>query len=535
MPATNMRRQISPFALLFASVSAILGSGWLFAAYYASQLAGPAAIIAWLIGGGLIMLVAFTFAELSALIPVAGSSVRIPQYTHGTLVSFMFAWLTWLAWVSLVPTEVQAVIQYLSYYMPKLVHTDSSLTHYGYLFASGLMLIITLINIYSLRWLMRCNTLLTILKIIIPLLLSAVIISHTGLHIPHSSQHARHHFAPYGMHGIFAAIASGGILFTFNGFKQACEMAGEAKHPSRSLPLAVVGSVAICLLIYLSLQISFIAAVTPHELAHGGWAQLDLPHAQSPLAAIFQAHGLHTFLPLLYVGAIIGPLAAAFMNMLSASRSLYGKSENGYLPKFLLKLNQRGHPVAAILVCFGFGMLLFAPLPGWHQMISFLTSVMALTYAIAPICLLSLRRQLPTMQRPFSLPFASLWATIAFFVCNCLTYWSGWDVISKLGIALVIGLVLLLLCRRWQAPVLRQNFNWHASIWIWPYFIGISVISYAGQYGHGHAWLTTGWDYLAIAVLSIATCRLALYCTLPGEATHAWVTEVQRQKNIPAN
>ncbi len=85
-----LKRSISPFALLLTSVSAILGSGWLFATYYISELAGPSAIFAWLIGGLSAILIAFVFAELCAMLPITGASIRIPHYTHGTLVSFLF-------------------------------------------------------------------------------------------------------------------------------------------------------------------------------------------------------------------------------------------------------------------------------------------------------------------------------------------------------------------------------------------------------------------------------------------------------------
>ena len=535
MKETKIKRQVSSFALLLASVSAILGSGWLFSAYFAASIAGPDAVFSWIIGGAFIMLIAFVFAELAAMIPISGSSVRVPQYTHGTLVSFMFSWLIWLAWMSLVPTEVQAVIQYISYYLPSLIHTDTSLTHLGYITATFLMLIISIVNIYSLRWLIRCNSFLTLVKIIIPLLISATILWHSNFHLQHfftkpptKHQPAEH---PHRLHLIFSAIASGGILFTFNGFKQACEMAGEAKNPGKSLPLAILGSVLICLFIYLCLQISFIAAIASHHLQQHGWQHLMLTHA-SPFAGIMHQLSLSHLMPLLYVGAVIGPLAAAFLNMLSASRSLYGKSKNGYLPKSLQYLNQSGHPTYAIIICFLCGMLLFAPLPGWHQMITFLTSIMAITYAIAPVCVLSLRKQIPELTRPFKLPYAAVWATLCFYLCNLMAYWSGWQVISKLGIALLLGFIILLLCRIKQKAELRQDFCWRAAIWLWPYFIGLSLISYAGSYGTGHHWLPSGWDFILLALLSVSIMWLAVKCTLPAAGTREWILHLQQTKEL---
>ena len=70
--ARTLRRDIGFFGLLFVSFGSIIGAGWLFSALYASSLAGPAAIISWLLGGGAVMLLALTHAELGGMYPVAG-------------------------------------------------------------------------------------------------------------------------------------------------------------------------------------------------------------------------------------------------------------------------------------------------------------------------------------------------------------------------------------------------------------------------------------------------------------------------------
>lgn len=99
------KRSISPFALLLTSVSAILGSGWLFVSYYTAELAGPSAILSWLIGGFTAVIIAFVFAELCAMLPITGSSTRIPYYTHGTLISFLFLGLSGLPTLHLLPQK----------------------------------------------------------------------------------------------------------------------------------------------------------------------------------------------------------------------------------------------------------------------------------------------------------------------------------------------------------------------------------------------------------------------------------------------
>ena len=219
-------RSITKFPLLLTSISAILGSGWLFTSFYTASFAGPASLIAWIIGGVFVTIIAFVYAELCAMVPITGSSTRIPHYTHGSMVSFMFAWMIWLSYASLVPTETQAVLQYIDFFYPGLVQPSGALTGIGLIAATIIMALTSFLNIFSLRWLIRCNNFLTFLKIFIPAFIAIVLIIF--FFTPeHAFSPAQSDFSPFGFHGIFYALTSGGILFAFNGFKQACEIAGE--------------------------------------------------------------------------------------------------------------------------------------------------------------------------------------------------------------------------------------------------------------------------------------------------------------------
>jgi len=521
-----MRRSISSIALLFASVSAILGSGWLFTAYYTSILAGPSTLLSWLVGGGVIALIAFTFAELSAMIPITGSSSRIPLYTHGTIVSFLFAWIIWLSYASLAPTEVQAVIQYLSYFSPAITEPKTgALTQLGFLLATLLMMIISAINAFSLRWLMRCNNILTVLKLLIPLIISVTILALFFKQSVHGLATLKKDFTPFfpmGYHGLFAAITAGGIVFAFNGFKQACEMAGEAKNPKRSLPIAIIGSIILCLVLYLLLQLSFLISIR-EDFSFHGWAQLNLIGRNSPFAAILAAKNLPWMLTLLYLGAVIGPMAAGLMYMGSAARSLYAMSKNDYIPLMFQHLTAHGNPMIAISANLVIGMLMFLPLPGWDKMVTFLTSLMALTYAIAPVCLLSLRYQAPNQERPFKLPFVHLWSWFAFYSCTLFAYWSGWDIISKLGIALLLALLVLFAYHFGTARGRELKIHWRPAIWVWPYFTGLSLISYLGNFGNGLGIINFGWDFFIIAIFCLFTLYLSQKYKLPASETQAYL------------
>ncbi len=504
-----MKRSISSFGLLFTSISAIIGSGWLFGAFYTSTLAGPAALLAWVIGAIMIMVVAFVFAELSSMLPISGSSTRIPHFTHGAVTSYSFSWVIWLCYMVTCPAEVQAVIQYLSFYIPGLTYATGALTHTGYAAAAVLMLAVSILNTYSLRWLIRVNSFLTALKLLIPIFMCIVIlvVYFTPDHVIHPAHST---FMPFGFAGVFSALSMGGIVYSFNGFKQAAEMAGEAKNPRRAVPFAIIGSVIVCALVYILLQTAFFSSIQAVNLTNG-WSHLSLEGALSPFADILKQDNLQWVTPILMIGAIVGPLAAGMMYCASAGRSLYGMSKNGYMPPFFTKLSLQGNPTMAIAANFVLGMLMFAPLPGWDKMASFLTSLMAITYTIGPISLLALRRQLPDRPRPFKLPAANLWCYIAFCICALLTYWCGWDIIFKLAIAMVFALLILVIYHVFSPRMRQRKMHWRESTWLWVYFVGICIISYLGSFGGGIGVLNVGTSIIVIMIFCLFICWLACY------------------------
>src|SRR5919199_4424459 len=121
--AHRLRREVSPLGLMFVSLGSIIGSGWLFGALYASQIAGPAALIAWVGGGLVMMLLALVHAELGSMYPVAGGSARYPHFSFGSIVGFAIGWIVWVGAVTVAPIEVEAALQYCTHHFPWLTST----------------------------------------------------------------------------------------------------------------------------------------------------------------------------------------------------------------------------------------------------------------------------------------------------------------------------------------------------------------------------------------------------------------------------
>jgi amino acid transporter len=315
-------------------------------------------------------------------------------------------------------------------------------------------------------------------------------------------------FSIVGWKTILSAVASGGVAFAFTGFKHGVELAGEAKRSAIAIPLAVVGSVLCCLVLYMGLQFAFIAALKPEALAQG-WQQLSFPGDFGPFAGLAAGLGLVWLLKLLYIDATVSPLGAGLIYVTSTARILYAMSRIGYVPAFLSRLSQKNFPVFAIFTNFAVGMFLFLPLPGWQAMVSFLVSAMVISYAIGPVALLCLRLELPNEERKFRLPCANLICMLAFYFCNLLSYWTGWDTVYKLAIAILIGFAFFsVACLRGKVEAASVGFK--AALWLVPYLLGLTLISYFGAFG-GKGSISFGWDFVVIGVFSLVMMYLAVF------------------------
>ncbi|OGO93116.1 MAG: amino acid permease [Coxiella sp. RIFCSPHIGHO2_12_FULL_44_14] len=507
------KRSLSSMGLMFSSISAMIGSGWLFSSLYVGRIAGPASIIAWILGGALVMIVALTYAEVSTMLPITGGSTRFPQLTHGTFVSLFFGWITWFNLMTAPATEVQAMIQYAGSYWPSLLSTSSHGFHHlsisGYLIATVLMLGISIINIYSVRFIMGLNNIFSFWKLIIPVL-TAIVLMATAFHTHNFNNPTYGGFLLHGWKNIFIALATGGILFAFNGFKQAVELAGEANNPGRSVLFGLIGSLVVVLIIYLLLQIGFIGVLSPSTLSHG-WRYLHFAGDAGPLAGLLMSLGITWMAILLYTDALVATSAAGLVYSTSAARTLSGLSGNRQLPKFLQDVNKHGIPAKAVLINFLIGMTFFLPFHSWRAMAEFMSAIIALSYITGPISCLSLRYQLPERKRVFRLPFVKVFSLLGFYACTLIVYWTGWQVVSKLGAILFISFLLFIIYRLFSSRPRGVHMDWYASTWMWPYLAGLTIISYLGSFGGGTGKIPFGWDFFYLGLLSTSCLFLAIH------------------------
>ncbi len=535
----QLRRHVGITGLLFASVGSIIGSGWLFGALNASTQAGPAAAISWALGGVLILLLALVYAELGTMFPLSGGVVRYPHMSFGSFASYTSGWITWVAVATTAPIEVEAALQYGTRYAPfttehtvngQTVHT---LTALGYGVAVVLMAVFVVVNYFGIRWFARINNALVWWK----LLIISVVIVAFFLGAFHGENFSSHGFMPYKWHGVFSAVATGGIVFSFLGFRQGIELAGETDNPRRNVPIAVVGSVLITAVIYVLLQVAFIGALDPSLLTRSeGWSKLSFTNDFGPLAAVASLLGLTWLAILLYVDAVVSPGDTGLIYTTITSRISYAMSRNGNAPAALQQTTPRGVPMVSLVVTFVVGLIVFLPFPSWQQLVGFITSATVMSFASGPLVLAALRRQDPDRERPFRLPGGHLVPVLAFWASNMIVYWSGWDIVWKLMVAVLLGFVLLgifTLTGQVQTPRLDLP---SGAAWLLPWLGGMTLISWLGSFPEPAAGnqmvLGFGTAATVILALSVAVYMLAYRFRLPDEEAQQHIRGVQQEADV---
>ncbi len=478
MEQGKFKRSLNVWDLTFLGLGAIIGSGWLFASQEGAILAGSDAWIAWVFGAVAVMLIGLVYAELGSAWPRSGGVIRYPEYSHGSLAGFMNGFAYLLATSSVAGIEASAVRQYATYYLPGLSLKNGNYTAWGLVVEIAFLALFFLINYWSVNVFGKVNSVVTALKFILPL--ATIIILLTQIHPANFSIGGA---KPGGVHGIFEAVASAGIVFAFLGFRQPIEFSGEAKNPQRTVPIAIILSIVVGAVIYALLQIVFIGAIPTSQLAHG-WASLTF---SSPFANVAMLLGFGWLATLLLADAVISPAGTGNIYLSSTARMSYAWSKNGYFYRIFGHIDPKtGLPRPALVLAFILSVLWILPdnFHSWSGLVGAVTSATVLTYIFGPVTLSSLRLSAADHPRPFKLGGSGIIAPLAFVAGTWIVYWSGWT-IDRLLIALTLGSLILYFAfmDRDDESLARVKRDWKAAIWVIGYYLFIAVMTYIGSFG----------------------------------------------------
>ncbi|MBE7190658.1 MAG: APC family permease, partial [Jatrophihabitans endophyticus] len=467
----------------------MIGSGWLFGAFNASAIAGPSAIFSWLIGGVMILLIGLSYAELGPMFPISGGVIRYPHIAWGSFASYSLGFITWISTAAVPAIEVEGALQYATQYAPFTTEQQADgatvhvLTPLGIGVAAILLAVFVAINAVGIRLFARVNNVLVWWKLGVIAVVIVVFIATALLGIGGTGgfdNYGSHRFAPGGVDGVFLAVSTAGIVFSFLGFRQSIELAGETKNPRRNVPWAVIAATLLVAAIYALLQVAFTLAVPSAALAKSnGWEKLSLANDFGPLAAIAGAAGLTWIAVLLYIDAVVSPADTGLVYTTIASRVSYAFGRNGNAPRWLATTSSRGVPWWSLVLVYVIGLVLLLPFPSWQQLVGFITSGTVISFAAGPLVVSALRRTEPGRDRPFRLPGGHTIPLLGFYSANLIVYFTGWATNQKLFLTIVIGYVLLLVLelvgrRSGRKPPLQLAAGW----WVLPWLGALALVAW---------------------------------------------------------
>ena len=539
-----LKREVGFLGLLWSSTGSVIGSGWLFSALIATSLAGPSALISWVMAAIIVAFIALVYAELGGMFSMAGGASRYPHFAFGTLAGQSFGWFSYVQAASVAPIEVLAAIQYtssISWASGLYNGATGTLNGPGYVVAIVLMVCFTTLNLVGIRWLSKVNSGITVWKVAIPTL-TIVILLLTQFHGANITggggffASVSHGFSAGGFKAILLTIPLGGIVFSFLGFEQAVEWGGESTNPQRDLPRAVLLSLLIGVFIYIGAQLAFIFALNPSTLQHYGWSGRvkDSSLASAPFATVATVAGISWLAWLLRVDAVVSPTGTSLIYLTSTSRVSYSLSRMGYLPQVFEKTSEKTRiPVVSVIFSSIIGLLFLLPFPSWSKLVGVVTSAAVLMYAGAPLALGALRLQKPDMHRSYRLPAAQILAPLAFVFANFIVYWAGWQTYSTLMVVMILGWLLMAATRVFHLNDKMPSLDLKSGIWFFFYLAGMGFISFYGGFGAGgmiggigifknilvggQGQLPLYWDLLVLTVFNVAIYHWALHSRLPAE------------------
>ncbi|HEX7391216.1 MAG TPA: amino acid permease, partial [Acidiphilium sp.] len=260
-----------------------------------------------------------------------------------------------------------------------------------------------------------------------------------------------------------------------------------------------------------ALQIAFIGAQSPGDLA-GGWSGLHFTGLSGPFAGLAGLLGMTWLAALLYIDSAVSPAGVAIIGYTSTPRLFFATSHEGLTRGPFGRLSKAGVPVVGVAIAFAVGILFLLPLPSWRAIIKVVSAAALLSYGMASVSLVTLRRTLPPERhpRPFKLAFGVPIAGIAFIVANFIIVWTGAHTANvMMGYVLIVAVIYAIV-----QGVTRRGYG-HLEIagawWIVPYFAGLWALANLGPKNltHGTGLLSNGWLSVILVLFSIAILAIA--------------------------
>jgi APA family basic amino acid/polyamine antiporter len=443
----GLRRTLGPLALISLGIGAIVGAGIFVLSGVAAQHTGPALVGSVILTGVGCAFAGLCYAEFASMIPVAGSAYTYAYATVGEFLAWIIGWDLILEYAVGATTVSIGWSGYLVSFLQKTLHwpfpaelskspwetlrlADGTVVHPIFnLPAAFIIILITTLLIIGIRESANFNSVIVLVKVGVVLLF----IFFGALYVHRANWHP---FLPpnqgtFGEFGLSGVLRGAGIIFfAYIGFDAVSTAAQEARNPERDMPIGILGSLAICTLLYIA-AVLVLTGIMPFR-------QLNVP---DPLALAIDSTAVRWWLsPIVKIGALLGTTAVILVMMLGQTRVFYSMAHDGLLPRPFGKIHPRfrtpyiSTALTGLCVALAGGLL---PLRIVGELVSIGT---LLAFVIVSGSVMGMRRMHPEIRRPFRTPFVWFVGPMGMIVCAAQMAGLPGDTWLRLFIWMAIGL-----------------------------------------------------------------------------------------------
>jgi APA family basic amino acid/polyamine antiporter len=411
---TQLRRAVGALDLTAFGIGAVIGTGIFVIIGEAIADSGPAIVLSFVLAGVTCVFSALAYAELASTIPVSGSAYTYAYATMGEILAWIIGWDLVLEY----GVSVAAVAVGWGAYFKELLDSLFGITLPDSIAlppgdggsvnvpAAALVLAVTAVLIFGVRQSARSNTVMVIIKLTV--LAFFIAVGVTAFNGDHFSD-----FAPNGFNGVVDAAAL--IFFAYIGFDAVSTASEESNRPQRDLPIAIVGSLLICTLIYIAVSTVAVGALPADELA-GEDAPLAI--ALSEGAGIGWAADIVTF------GALVAITSVVLTILFGQTRICFSMSRDGLLPQALCRVNEKTRTPILLTAMFGCAIALLAAFVPLAEIAKLVNIGTLFAFVLVNIGVIVLRRTKPELERGFRVPLVPVVPLIGAALCIFLMTYS---------------------------------------------------------------------------------------------------------------
>ncbi|PHM61756.1 amino acid permease [Xenorhabdus ishibashii] len=333
----QLKQGLSVRHIRFMALGSAIGTGLFYGSAAAIQQAGPAVLLAYLIGGAAVFIVMRALGEMAVHHPVSGSFSQYASHYLGPLAGFLTGWIYILEMLFVCLADVTAFGMYMKLWFP---YVDQ------WIWVLGIVCFIGALNLCHVKIFGEMEFWLSIIKVtaIIAMIIGGLAIMFYGF--GQATEHATglsnlwEHggFMPNGISGVIASFAI--VMFAFGGIEVIGITASEAKNPEKTIPQAI-NAVPFRILIFYVLTLCILMSIYP-------WNQIG--QDGSPFVQIFSNLGINSAANILNVVVITAAISAINSDIFGAGRMMYGMAQEGQAPESFKKLTRNGVPWMTVLV-----------------------------------------------------------------------------------------------------------------------------------------------------------------------------------------